>query len=324
MRITRRTFLAGTGVALLSRPLLASQWPSRPIRLVVPFAAGGPGDFVARQIALPLAQRLGQPVVVENKPGAGGNLGTQSVLDASADGYTILLNTVGMHAVNPLMFPDLRFQPRRDLTAVGVIATVPNVLVVHPTKLDVSGLGDLVRLGRQRPDRLSYATYGAGSSPHIYGALLLKEAGFSAVPVPYKGSAPASSDVMAGNVDFLFDSMTTCIGQIKGGKLKALAITSAARSPLLPDVPTLQEAGYPALDLKFWLSLQVSARTPGTVVRALREAVAECTQDAAFGKALVARGAEPFQLAPADVQDFVNRDSARWTALARSIDIKPE
>ncbi|AOY98187.1 ABC transporter substrate-binding protein [Cupriavidus sp. USMAHM13] len=324
MGLNRRTFLAGAGAALLTPPLLADQWPARPIRLVVPFAAGGPGDFVARLIAIPLAQRLGQAVVVENKPGAGGNLGTQSVLDANADGYTLLLNTVGMHAVNPLMFPDLRFQPQRDLTAIGVVAAVPNVLVVHPSKLGVHSLAELVRLGRQRPNYLSYATYGAGSSPHIYGALLQKAAGFTAVAVPYKGSAPASSDVMAGNVDFLFDSMTTCIGQIRGGKLKGLAITSAARSPLLPEVPTLKEAGYPALDLKFWLSLQVSAKTPPAIVEALRQAVAACTRDAGYGQSLVARGAEPFHLAPAEVQTYVNRDAARWTALARSIDIKPE
>jgi len=324
MGFNRRTFLAGAGAALLTPPLLADQWPARPIRLVVPFAAGGPGDFVARLIAIPLAHRLGQAVVVENKPGAGGNLGTQSVLDANADGYTILLNTVGMHAVNPLMFPDLRFQPQRDLVAIGVVATVPNVLVVHPTKLGVRSLADLVRLGRQRPNNLSYATFGAGSSPHIYGALLQKAAGFTAVTVPYKGSAPASSDVMAGNVDFLFDSMTTCIGQIQGGKLKGLAITSAARAPLLPDVPTLVEAGYPSLDLKFWLSLQASAKTPPAIVEALRQAVAQCTRDADYGKALVARGAEPFHLAPTEVQAYVNRDAARWTALARSIDIKPE
>jgi len=324
MGLSRRTFLAGAGTALLAPPLLADQWPTRPIRLVVPFAAGGPGDFVARLIAIPLARKLGQPVVVENKPGAGGNLGTQSVLDANADGYTILLNTVGMHAVNPLMFPDLRFQPQRDLVAIGVVATVPNVLVVHPTKLGVNTLADLVRLGRQRPNNLSYATYGAGSSPHIYGALLQKAAGFTAVAVPYKGSAPASSDVMAGSVDFLFDSMTTCIGQIHGGKLKGLAITSASRSTLLPDVPTLKEAGYPALDLKFWLSLQASAKTPPAIVQTLREAVAQCARDADYGKALIARGAEPFHIAPAEVQAYVNHDAARWTALARSIDIKPE
>ncbi|MCY0855521.1 Bug family tripartite tricarboxylate transporter substrate binding protein [Cupriavidus sp. D39] len=324
MALSRRTFLTGAAASLLTRPLLAEQWPSRPVKLVVPFAAGGPGDFVARLIAIPLGNRLGQPVVVENKPGAGGNLGTQTVLDANADGYTLLLNTVGMHAVNPLLFPDLRFRPQRDLVAIGVVATVPNVLVVHPSKLGVNTLADLVRIGKQRPNNLTYATFGAGSSPHIYGALLQKEAGFSAVAVPYKGSAPASTDVMAGNVDFLFDSMTTSIGQIQGGKLKALAITAAARSPLLPDVPTLQEAGYPALDLKFWLSLQASAKTPPALVEKLRQAVAQSASDPGYGSALIARGAEPFHMAPADLQAYVNRDAARWTALARSIDIKPE
>jgi len=324
MRQNRRTFLMGATSALFARPLFANIWPERPLRLIVPFAAGGPGDFAARLIAIPLGRRLGQPVIVENKPGAGGNIGTQAVLDANADGYALLLNTVGMHAVNPLLYPELRFKPQRDLVTIGVIATVPNVLVVHPTKLGVKDLADLVRLGRQRRDNLTYATYGSGSSPHIYGALLLKAAGLSAVAVPYKGSAPASTDVMGGNVDFLFDSMTTCIGQIQGGKLKGLAITSAQRSSLLPDVPTLREAGYPALDLKFWLSLQASAKTPAPIVEALRQAVAQSTQDPAYGSALTARGAEPFHIAPADVQAYVNRDTERWTALARSIDIRPE
>jgi len=323
-KIKRRTVLTGAVASLLAPPLLASPWPSRPVRIIVPFAAGGPGDFVARMVAIPLSRVLGQSVIVENKPGAGGNLGAQYVVDSEANGYTLLLNTVGMHAVNPLLFPGARLQPRRDLVAIGIAAMVPNVLVVHPTKLHVNTLADLVELGRQKPDNLTYATYGAGSSPHIYGALLQKAAGFSAVAVPYKGSAPASTDVMAGQVDFLFDSMTTCVGKIQGGTLKGLAITSEARSPLLPDVPTLKEAGYPALDLKFWLSLQVSAKTPPELVEVLRQAMARSVTDPQYTQGLIARGAEPFQIDPAELQAYVNRDADRWEALARSIGIKPE
>ncbi|CAN7152497.1 hypothetical protein D9M68_73640 [compost metagenome] len=324
MTFSRRTLLLGTAAALLARHGFAQGWPSRPVRIVVPFAAGGPGDFVARLAAKHLAQVLTQPVVVENKPGASGNLGAQLVLDTEADGHTLLLNTVGMQAVNPLMYPAARFLPQRDFVAIGIAATVPNVLVVHPAKLGVATMSDLVSLGKLRPGNLTFATYGPGSSPHIYGALLQRLAGFSAIEVPYKGSAPASSDVMAGQVDFLFDSMTTCVGQIQGGKLKGLAITSAERSPLLPAVPTMKEAGYGGLDLKYWLSLQASARTPPEIVSALRQALARALADPAYQRALAARGAEPLLIAPAQVQAFVDRDAERWTAAARSIGIRAE
>lgn len=324
MNHRRREVVLGASAALLIRPSFAQSGSSRILKIVVPFAAGGPGDFVARQVAIPLAKVLGQTVVVENKPGASGNLGAQIVLDAEADGHTLLLNTVGMQAVNPLMYPTARFHPKRDFLAVGIGAVVPNVLVVHPTKLGVSTLGDLVRLGKEHPNNLSFATFGPGSSPHIYGAVLQKVAGFAAVAVPYKGSAPASTDVMAGQVDFLFDSMTTCVGQIQGGKLKGLAITSAARAPLLPDVPTLKEAGYPSLDLKYWLALQVSAKTPPDVVAHLRQAMAKALADPGYIQSLTARGAESLIINPAELQDFVNQDAERWSVVARTMDIKAE
>ena len=322
MKFNRRTALVGTGAALLGAAL--PSWANGPtIRIVVPFAPGGPGDFTGRLMAVHLAKALGQNVIVENKPGANGNLGAQLVADAPADGTSILLNTVGMQAINPLLYPSLRYSPSKDFVSLGIGSVVPNVMVVHPTKLGVNTLQELVALAKKQPGKLTYATFGPGSSPHIYTALLLKNAGIDAIQVPYKGSAPASSDVMAGNVDFLFDSMTTSVGLINGGKLKGLAIASAQRSHLVKDVPTMKECGYPDVALKFWLSLQISAKTPPAVVDQLRKAMYACVQSPGYVEALEARGAEALAISPDKVHDFVVQDSAHWQALGKDINIQP-
>lgn len=322
MKFNRRTALVGTGAALLGAAL--PSWANGPtIRIVVPFAPGGPGDFTGRLMAVHLAKALGQNVIVENKPGANGNLGAQLVADAPADGTSILLNTVGMQAINPLLYPSLRYSPSKDFVSLGIGSVVPNVMVVHPTKLGVNTLQELVALAKKQPGKLTYATFGPGSSPHIYTALLLKNAGIDAIQVPYKGSAPASSDVMAGNVDFLFDSMTTSVGLINGGKLKGLAIASAQRSHLVKDVPTMKECGYPDVALKFWLSLQISAKTPPAVVDQLRKAMYACVQSPEYVEALEARGAEALAISPDKVHDFVVQDSAHWQALGKDINIQP-
>ena len=325
MTLNRRSALTGMGLALWGTGphMLAHASTDKALRIVEPFAPGGPGDFSARLAAVHLAKELDQNVIVENKPGAGGNIGTQLVADAPADGGTVLLNTVGMQAINPLLTPQLRFSPTRDFLTLGIVSVVPNVLVVHPNKLEVDTLADLVDLARRKPGQLSYATFGSGSSPHIYAALLLKNAGIEAVGVPYKGSAPASADVMAGNVDFLFDSMTTSLGAIQGKRLKGLAITSAGRSPQLPAIPTLQESGYPAVNLRFWLSLQIHAKTPMPVVDRLRAAVYRSITSPEYLASLTARGAEGLAIAPDQVHDFVLKDTEHWASLGRQIDIRP-
>lgn len=324
MNPTRRTLLIGAVASVLAGPLFAADWPTKPVRIVVPFAAGGPTDFIARLLATALSKELGQPVVIDNRPGASGNIGAQHVLDSGNDGYTLLHNTVAMQAVNPLMYPHARFLPSRDFVPIATTGSMPNVLVVHPDKLKVKTLADLVQLGKAKPGALTYATFGAGSSPHIYGSLLQKKAGFEAVAVPYKGSSPALTDVMAGQVDFVFDSFTTCIGQIQGGKLKPLAITSAQRSPMLPDVPTLKEAGYPGADLKFWFSLQAPAQTPKAVVDRLRTAAAKAVNDPEYVAALRNRGAEPMPTRPDQLANIVRSDAERWTNIARGLGIQPE
>lgn len=323
MPLNRRSALKGAGLALLGAPFVARANAEKTLRIVVPFAPGGPGDFSARLVAIHLAKELGQTVIVDNKPGAGGNIGTQLVADAPADGNTVLLNTVGMQAITPLLYPQLRFNPARDFLSLGIVSVVPNMLVVHPSKLGVATLAELVDMAKQKPGQLSYATFGSGSSPHIYAALLLRNAGIDCVGVPYKGSAPASADVMAGNVDFLFDSMTTSLGQVQGGRLKGLAITSPARAPLLPTVPTMQECGYPAVNLRFWLSLQIHAQTPAPMVDRLRNAIYRCVSQPDYVAALAARGAEGMAIEPAKVHPFVLSDAAHWTSLGRQIDIRP-
>lgn len=323
MPLTRRSALTALGLALLGTHTLARASANPPLRIVVPFAPGGPGDFSARLAAVYLAKELDQTVIVENRPGAGGNIGTQLVADAPADGNTILLNTVGMEAINPLLYPNLRFSPTRDFLTLGIVCVVPNVLVVHPTKLNVSTVADLVDLAKREPGRLTYATFGSGSSPHIYASLLLKNAGIDAIGVPYKGSAPASTDVMAGNVDFLFDSITTSLGPIQGKRLEGLAITSSQRSQQLPAIPTMQESGYPGVNLRFWLSLQINAKTPLPAVERLRAALYRSINHPEYIASLNARGAEGLAIEPDKVHDFVLQDAEHWASLGKQINIHP-
>ncbi len=320
----RHVLWAATTALLLSGPASAAGWPDRPITLLVPFSAGGPTDFIARLVAEPLGKELGQPVIIQNKPGASGNVGYQSVLNTPHDGYTLLHNTVGMQAINPLMYPSAKMAPSQDFVTVGITGAMPNVLVVNPQKNPVADLKELVAQGNRAPQALSYANFGPGSSPHVYGALLQKMAGFKAVSVPYKGSSNAMTDVLGGQVDFLFDSMTTSLGQIQSGRLKALAITSAERSPLLPEVPTLKEAGYPAVDLKFWFSLQAPAGTPPETVGKLREAIAKVVASEGFRAAMQERGAEALSVAPADLDAFMQKETASWVDAAQAIGLKPE
>lgn len=322
--ISRRTVLAGVAASALARPGFASAWPTKPVRIVVPFPAGGPTDFIVRLLTPKLSEILGQTVLVDNRAGASGYLGNQAVVDGPADGYTLVHNTVGVQAINPLMYPDSRFNPQRDLVGVATTATMPNVLVVNPAKIDVKSLKELVELGRQAPDKLSCANFGNGTSAHIYGSLLQKVGGFKATEVSYRGSAQALNDVVSGQVDFLFDNMTTCVSFVRSGKLRGLAITAPSRSSLLPDVPTMAEAGLPAVDLKFWFALLAPARTPPEVVARLQEAIGQAMADPEFAAGLHARGAEPLVTPPARLAAFLTDDSKRWADAARQIGVKPQ
>jgi tripartite-type tricarboxylate transporter receptor subunit TctC len=266
---------------------------------------------------------LRQPIVVENRPGANGNLGAAAVAAGDADGYTLVHSTVAMLAVNTILYPSATFVPLRDLSTVATTATLPNVLVVNPQTTDVSSVGDLIRHAKQKRSGLTFATFGSGSSPHILGSLFLKLGGIDAVPVAYRGSAPALTDVLAGRVDFLFDSVTTSAPQIDAGKIRALAVTAPKRLPQLASVPTMDEAGYPGFDLSFWFSLQTPAATPPAVVSRLQKALIEVTSLDSFSEQLRARGAQPLVVASENLKDFVASAVERWAAVARDIDLKP-
>ena len=322
-KITRSAFLLGTAAALLSLPVMAQLNPGKVTTIVVPFSAGGPTDFIARLLAQPLAKELGMPVVIDNRPGASGNIGTKYVVDSKPDGLTLVHSTAAMQAVNPLMYPDASFEPSRDLIPVGITSALPNVLVVHPDS-GIRTVAELVKKGKEAKAELSFATFGPGSSPHFYGSLLQKTAKISAIPVPYKGSGNAISDMLAGRISFMFDSMTTAITQVKAQKLVALAITSAQRSPLMPDVPTLKETGYGDVDVNFWFALQVPSSTPSEIVAKLRRAIAKAVQDPEYRQRVAARGVENFNVAPEKLEAFLVSDTKVWRETAQAIGIKAD
>lgn len=322
-RITRRTVVAGALSMMATRVRASTDWPTRPIKIVVPFAAGGPTDFVARLVAKPLSESLGQQVLIENRPGASGDIGAQAVADAEPDGYTLLHTTIATQALNPILLPASRLRPLRDLTPVGTTAALPNVLVVQPKKHDIKTVQELAELGRKTPRGLSFGTFGHGTSPHILSLLFQKKAGFEAVPIAYRGSAPALTDLLTGQLDFLFDNITTSSEQIRAGAVRGLAVTSATRSSALPDIPTMKEAGFEGFDLSFGFSLMAPVRTPAEIMTRLQGAFDPVASGAGYAEALRARGAEPFVVPRAELKGFLERATETWTSVARQIDLGP-
>ncbi|NYT63349.1 tripartite tricarboxylate transporter substrate binding protein [Alcaligenaceae bacterium] len=322
----RRTFLLGAS-ALAASAFMGVRanpaWPTKPVHIVVPFPAGGPTDFVVRLLSESLEKVIGYPVVIENRPGVSGNLGAQYVAESKPDGHTLVHNTVGVQGVNPLMFPNQKFNAQRDLAGVATTASIPNVLVLNHRKVDVSSMAELAEYARQAPYKLSIANFGSGTSAHIYGALYQQLGDFQALEVPYRGSALALTDVIGGQVDCVFSNMTTALSHIQAGTLRGLAITTSSRSPQLPDVPTMSEAGYPAFDLEFWFALFTSAQTPGPVLEVMRNAFAKAINDPAYIAALRARGAEPLITPPAELSKFLSTESEKWTNIAKKIGVKP-
>lgn len=299
----------------------AQGWPTKPVTIVVPFAAGGPTDFIARLLAEPLSKELGQPVVISNRAGASGTIGVQSVKDSTPDGYTLVHTTIAAQALNPILYSDWKVMPQKDLVVVGTTATLPNVLVVSP-KLGMTKFSELVDLARKKTEGLSYATFGVGTSPHILGMLFQKAANVKAVSVPYKGSAPALIDVMAGVVDFSFDNITTSAPQVKAGKVTALAIASPNRSSMLPDVPTLAELGYKGFDLSFGFSLSAPTGVPAEALDKLQSAFQKISRSEEYAQNLRARGAEPLLVGTADLTAFIKNADQRWIQVADELGLK--
>jgi tripartite-type tricarboxylate transporter receptor subunit TctC len=327
MSPTRRHLLVTAALApLAGLPVLAraqGAWPSRAVRIVVPFAAGGTTDILARALAPELQRVFGQPFVIDNKPGAGGNTGAAEVAKAGGDGYTLLMGTVGTHAINPSLYPKMPYDHVKDFVPVTLVAGVPNVLVINPARaqgLGVNTVADFVKALKANPGRLNMASSGNGTSIHLAGELFKTMTGTFMVHLPYRGSGPALIDLMAGNVDVMFDNLPSAMPHIKSGRLKALAVTSAQRSGALPELPTVEEAGGAVLkgyEASSWFGLLAPAGTPKDVVDRLQQETAKALATPAMKERLLAQGAIPSGMTSAEFARLMATETEKWARVVK-------
>ena len=325
----RRTLLAAAAalplnLALGRHALAQSGWPNKPVRIVVPFAAGGTTDILARAIAPELQRVFGQPFVVDNKPGAGGNNGSAEVAKSAADGYTLLMGTVGTHAINPSLYPKMPYDAVKDFAPITLVAGVPNVVVMNPAsaeKYKVNTLVDLIRAAKANPGRLNVASSGNGTSIHLAAELFKSLTGTFMLHLPYRGSGPALIDLMAGNVDLMFDNLPSAMPHIKSGRLKALAVTSGVRSTALPDLPTVAEAGGSLLrnyEASSWFGLLAPAGTPADIVSRVQQETAKAMATPAINERLQAQGAIPSGMPPANFVKFIEAETRKWAVVVKA------
>lgn len=302
----------------------AGHWPAKPVRIVVPFAAGGTTDILARAIAPELGKAFGQPFIVDNRGGAGGNIGAELVAKAPGDGYTLLMGTVGTHGINRALYKHLPYDPIKDFVPVTLVASVPNVMVMNADKartLGIHSVQDFIRYAQAHPGRLNMASSGNGTSIHLAGELFKSMTGTYMLHMPYRGSAPALLDMVGGNMDVMFDNLPSSMAHIKGGKLKALAVTSAHRSTALPDVPTVEEAGGPALkgyEASSWFGLLVPAGTPPDLVQRVQQEVAKALATPAVKERLLAQGAIPGGNTSAEFAALIEAEHRKWAQVVKA------
>lgn len=321
----RRFVLAATvGACGAARPLQAqsSAWPGKPLRLVVGWVAGGAADTIARLVAAKLGAELGQPVLIDNRAGANSNVGAESVARAPADGYTLFLYTIST-TINASLYARPGYDPIEDFEPIGMIAKIPNILVVNP-RLPVQNLADYVRYARQTPNGVSFASSGKGSSLHMSGELFKRLAGLRMLHVPYRGSALAITDLIGGQVDSIFDNAPSALPHVQAGRLRAVAITSAQRSPLLPDLPTLAESGYPGFEVQSWFALAAPAGTPRPVIGQLNAALNKALAAPDLRQRLQDLGATPEAGTPGQMRGFALAEIERWRELVKSAGITAE
>lgn len=307
-------------VLLALSPLqgLAQNWPSRPVQIIVSSGAGGAADIMARLIAEQLSPALGQPVVVENRPGAGGNTGAIAVARSTPDGYTLLMSGSPTHSVGPHLFKNLPYDPMRDAPPVAMIAVAPNLLVVNPS-LPVKSVADLVNLAREKPGTITYSSAGIGTSGYLAAELLKNKAKLDMTHVPYKSGPEAVTGVITGAISFVFFTLPSVLPQVEAGHLRALAIASAQRSALVPNVPTIAEAGYPGFDVIAWYALFAPKGTPEPVIARLNAEIEKIVARPDIRAQMAKLGAEPKYLSPKGVVDFVAHESPQWEVLLKDI-----
>jgi tripartite-type tricarboxylate transporter receptor subunit TctC len=309
-------------LALFACAATAQSFPSKPMRIIVPFTPGSATDTMARPVAEKLAASLGQQVVVENRPGAGGSIGIAALSKSPADGYTLAVVSTG-HVVNPVLYANLPYDTLRDFNGVSPLATLPSVLVVSPA-LGVRNVQDLVAMAKSRPGQLNYATAGVGSGAHISAEKFRMAVGIDAVHVPLKGSPESLTETMGGRTHFTWTPISTAVGQIRGGQLLALAVSTPRRSPAFPDVPTIAEAGFQRGEFNFWVGMLAPAGTPGEVVQRLNREIQRALQSPDMSERLAKLGAEPMSMSPEQFDSFIKEEYQVLGEVMRASGVKAQ
>jgi tripartite-type tricarboxylate transporter receptor subunit TctC len=312
-------------LALAALPLRAAaqDYPSRPITLVVPFPPGGSTTVVGRVVAEKMSETLGQPIVVENRGGAGGTVGSRSVARSTADGYTLLLGYTGTLAIGPSLYPNAGFDPRKDFAPIGRIGVAPTVLAVHPS-LPVHSVAELIAYAREHPGTLNYGSAGIGTVGHLAGEFLASTAGIKLIHVPYRGTGPAMTDLLGGHIPMMFSPIPSAYGHVATGSLRALAVTGAQRSSLLPDLPTIAEAGLPGYEAALRYGLVAPAATPRPIIERLNRELRAALASAEVLKQLAADGAEALPSTPEQYAADIDREEAVWSKVVTALGLKGE
>ncbi|RJG07194.1 tripartite tricarboxylate transporter substrate binding protein [Noviherbaspirillum cavernae] len=323
MKLNRLLSILGAAAALLFNVAAHAQiYPSKPIKLVVPFAAGGTTDILARAVGAELGKAWGQQVIIDNRPGAGGNIGSEIVAKSAADGYTLLMGTVGTHAINQALYPKLPYDPVKDFAPVTLVAAVPNVLVINTALAEKNKITDVksfIAYARAHPGKLNMASSGNGTSIHLAGELFKTLTRTYMVHIPYRGSSPAVTDLIGGQADVMFDNLPSSMPFIKAGKLRALAVTSSKPSPALPDVPTIAQSGgeLANYEASSWFGILAPAGTPKDIVDKLQQEIAKALSSPAVKEKLIAQGADPIGNTPEQFAAHIQAESKKWAKVVK-------
>ena len=323
MSLSRRTLIAlSAALAVPAAALAQGSWPTRPVRIVVPFAPGGTTDILARLLAPELSKVFGQQFIVDNRGGAGGNIGADHVAKSTGDGYTLLMGTVGTHGINKSLYARLPYDPQKDFAPITLVAGVPNVMVMNTAtaqRLGINSVQDFIRYAKANPGKLNMASSGNGTSIHLAGELFKAKTGIFMTHIPYRGSAPAVRDLLAGTMDVMFDNLPSAMPHIQAGTLKAFAVTSAVRSQTLPDLPTVAEAAnLPDFEASSWFGLLAPAGTPTDIVNRLYEETAKALKSSEITSRLGGLGAIPGGTTPAEFSRQIESEIAKWAPVVQA------
>ncbi len=318
-----RRVLLGVLVTASASAALAQSFPAKPLRFIVPFPPGGSADILARTIGQKMSEGLGQSVVIDNRPGAGTAIGAEATAKSAADGYTIMIGTVSSHAINPSLNAKLAYDPIRDFTPISPVASIPFALLVHPS-LPAKNIEELIEVARSKPGVLNFSSAGNGTSNHLAGELFKSMARIDLVHIPYKGSAPALNDLLAGQVNMMFDLVLTAAPHVKAGTVRAVAVTGKARSGVLPNVRTIAESGLPGYEVSAWFGIFAPANVPSPIVQSLNKEVVRIMQLPDVRERLAGQGAEPMSGSSEAFAEFVRIELAKWSGVVKAAGMRSE